>query len=270
MTKRLVSSIPIAALFAFVLVHNASGEGSLFDAKRIYKEKREAIVAVIAELDEAQPRPPQEKEIKQKPFMTNKNDPPRVTTKIFLLPYLYDTNADSKKVRYAMGAGIIFRKDGLIVTSYHVIAGAKQITVELADGTIHSARVVGFDASEENDIAFLQISVEKELPTLSLSVTPTFTVGTKLLNVGHPRSLRYTASEAVISRVGNEGDVLGLQIHSSVIPGNSGGPLIDARGEVVGIVFASLNDYDTQGFATPAKRIQRIFENIMSTDPHNY
>jgi S1-C subfamily serine protease len=162
----------------------------------------------------------------------------------------------------ASGTGVIVNADGLILTALHVVSGARSIQVHYADGTQSSASVVGRDASI--DVAVL---VPATLPTVVvpavLGSSDQLAVGDPVVAIGNQLGLAGSATAGVVSGLdrsakGSDGtSLVGLiQFDAAVNPGSSGGPLVNARAEMVGIVVALANPTDAGtfigiGFAVP-------------------
>lgn len=161
---------------------------------------------------------------------------------------------------HGLGAGVVINAQGAILTANHVVAGARSITVTFADGTESAARVD--KAQPEQDIAVL---VAQTLPQVVAPATlgGGVRVGDTVFAVGHPLGLVDSLSAGVVSATGRTISVPGggkladlIQFDAAVNPGNSGGPLLDRDGRVVGIVTALANPSDQPffvgiGFAVP-------------------
>ena len=179
-------------------------------------------------------------------------------------------------VTQGAGSGVVLSADGYIVTNYHVINGAQQITVTTSDGTAYSATLVGTDAS--NDIAVLKVDAKGLTPAV-LGDSSKLAVGDAVLAIGNPLgTLSGTVTDGIISALEREVTIDGntmtlLQTSAAVNPGNSGGGLFNAGGELVGIVNAksssdsSGNAVDNIGFAIPINSVKPIIEDLIS---HGY
>ena len=160
------------------------------------------------------------------------------------------------------GAGVIVRGDGRILTSYHLVATAEVVEVGLPDGGRHIADVLGVDP--EIDLAILQINAASELAALPYAEDSSLRAGDVVFAIGNPFGLRRTATMGIVSDAGRRG--LGLhqverfiQTDAAFNPGSSGGPLVNARGELVGINSAVFSRRESAGgaahgigFAVPA------------------
>lgn len=178
------------------------------------------------------------------------------------VPAIYQRLAPSVvtiRAGHDLGTGVIVADDGTIVTADHVIAGARSITVYFADGTVSSASVVSAD--KQTDIAELT-PAKLPQPVVPATLGGAAGVGASVVAIGNPLGLTDSVSSGVVSGLDRTADTdtgkrTGLiQFDASVNPGSSGGPLLDDRGMVVGIVVA-LADPDGQdafagiGFAVP-------------------
>ena len=160
----------------------------------------------------------------------------------------------------SLGSGFIVDKEGYIITNNHVVAGAEEIKVKLADGREHSAKVVGRDP--KTDLALIKISsLFKDLPTLTLGDSDSMQVG-RVLAIGNPFGLEHTVTQGIISASGR---VLGsgpydnfLQTDAPINPGNSGGPLVNLKGEVIGINTSIVAAGQGIGFAIPSNTTKEV------------
>lgn len=166
------------------------------------------------------------------------------------------------------GSGIILTENGYIVTNNHVVAGGDSITVVLEDGTNYSAYLIGSDAY--TDIAVLKIEA-KGLSYAALGDSDTLRVGEIAVVIGNPTGqLQGTVTGGLISALGRniavEGVTMNLiQTDAAVNSGNSGGPLLNEYGEVVGIISAKLSStaYEGLGFAIPVNTVKPIVEELV-------
>lgn len=175
-----------------------------------------------------------------------------------------------RHVERSLGSGVIVNADGTIVTNQHVIAGADSIRVQLADGRVAEAKVVGQDP--DTDLAVLHLSLDK-LPVMPLGRSDTLRVGDIVLAIGNPYGLSQTATQGIVSATGR--GQLGLatfenfiQTDAAINPGNSGGALIDVHGELVGINTAVLNRAyggpEGIGFAIPVNLVRGVVRQILA------
>ncbi|HXE60502.1 MAG TPA: trypsin-like peptidase domain-containing protein [Gemmatimonadaceae bacterium] len=183
----------------------------------------------------------------------------------------------SQRVLQGLGTGFIVRSDGVIVTNAHVVNDAKTISVALRDGTSYHARLVGKD--ETNDIAVLKIDA-KNLPVAELGNSDSLLIGEWAIAIGNPYGFLLGNSEpsvttGVISGTGrnlvapNEGSatyVDMIQTDAAINHGNSGGPLVDAVGEVIGMnssIYSPSGGSVGLGFAIPINRVKRVMEDLL-------
>ncbi len=151
------------------------------------------------------------------------------------------------------GSGVIISKDGYILSNNHVVEGAKEVTVTLADQKEYEAEVVGRDP--KTDLAVLKIKADLAFPTAKLGDSENLRVGDWVVAIGNPFGLNHTVTSGIVSA---KGRVIGagpyddfIQTDASINPGNSGGPLFNTRGEVVGINTAIIPQGQGIGFAIP-------------------
>ena len=170
---------------------------------------------------------------------------------------------------HAQGSGFIVSADGIVLTNAHVVDGAKQVTVKLSDHREFKARVLGADKS--SDIAVLKIDAH-DLPTVQLGNSDQLGVGDYVLAIGEPFGLEETATAGIVSAKGRslpgDGYVPFIQTDAAVNPGNSGGPLFDANGAVVGInaqIYSSSGGYQGVSFAIPINLAVQIKDQIVKT-----
>ncbi len=175
-----------------------------------------------------------------------------------------------RRIENSLGSGVIVSAKGTIVTNQHVIAGAESIQVQLADGRISDAEIVGLD--RDTDIAILSLKLDK-LPSISLGRSDTLRVGDIVLAIGNPYGIGQTVTQGIVSATGR--GQLGLatfenfiQTDAAINLGNSGGALIDARGDLVGINTAVLNRQyggaEGIGFAIPVNLVRGVMEQILA------
>jgi serine protease Do/serine protease DegQ len=168
--------------------------------------------------------------------------------------------------KQSLGSGVIFdAKQGLVLTNYHVIKGAEEITVALTDGRSLQAEVVGSDPA--TDVALIKIPAEN-LTALPLANSDNLRVGDFVVAIGNPFGLGQTVTSGIVSALGRSG--LGIegyenfiQTDASINPGNSGGALVNLRGELVGINTAIFSPGQNTGnvgigFAIPSNLVKQI------------
>jgi len=163
----------------------------------------------------------------------------------------------------SLGSGFIIDPAGLVVTNNHVIADADEITVTLQDGQAFKAELVGTDT--KGDIALLRIKANKPLPAVSFGNSDQMRVGDWVLAIGNPLGLGGTVTAGIVSarsrniNAGSYDDF--IQTDAAINKGNSGGPLFNIKGEVIGIntaIYSQSGGSIGIGFAIPANQAQKI------------
>ena len=172
-----------------------------------------------------------------------------------------------RRVEQSLGSGVIVDPSGQIVTNHHVVADADQIQVQLADGRVAEAKVVGRDP--DTDLALLRIDLP-DLPSIRLGRSDALAVGDIVLAIGNPIGLSQTVTQGIVSATGRA--QLGLatfenfiQTDAPINVGNSGGALINSRGELVGIntaVIAKTLGVEGIGFAIPVNLVRGVINEI--------
>jgi len=174
------------------------------------------------------------------------------------------------------GAGFIFRQDGYIITSEHVISGAERIEVTLFDGRRFKAKVVGTD--HNTDVAVLKIDADQPFPTLKLGDSDKVKVGQFAIAIGNPLNLDFSVTFGIISAKGRSGFRYAMfdrtiryedyiQTDAWVNKGNSGGPLLNSRGEVIGVNSMIRTPgpllVEGPGFAIPSNLVAMVSRKII-------
>jgi serine protease Do len=167
------------------------------------------------------------------------------------------------------GSGFIVSDDGLILTNAHVVRDAKEVSVKLGDRREFSAKVLGSDPV--TDVAVLRIEA-KGLPTVRLGDPKQLDVGDPVLAIGAPFGFEQTATQGIVSAKGRSlpGDAVVpfIQTDAAVNPGNSGGPLFNGSGEVVGInaqIYSHTGGYQGLAFSIPIDVALKVKEQIVAT-----
>ncbi len=164
------------------------------------------------------------------------------------------------------GSGVIVTDDGYIVTNNHVISGASEIEVTIEDNKVYKAQLVGTDPA--TDIALLKIDAEN-LPTISYGDSDNLRLGEWVLAIGSPYGLTSTITAGIVSAKGRsmpnykqEFKIESfIQTDAAVNPGNSGGALVNIRGELVGIntaIYSETGSYSGYSFAVPVNIVKKI------------
>ena len=166
------------------------------------------------------------------------------------------------------GSGFIVSPDGVILTNAHVVKGAKEVTVKLTDRRELKAKVLGLDA--KTDIAVLKVEA-KNLPVVALGQDKNLKVGEWVLAIGSPFGFENTVTAGVVSAKGrslpDDSAVPFIQTDVAVNPGNSGGPLFNARGEVVGInsqIYSRTGGYQGVSFSIPIDLAIKVKDQIVA------
>ncbi len=170
------------------------------------------------------------------------------------------------------GSGVITTPDGYIVTNNHVVNDAESVEVVLEDGRSYTAQVIGTDPS--TDLALLKIDEEK-LPALTFGNSDALRVGEWVLAVGNPFNLTSTVTAGIVSAKARNINILKdqlaiesfIQTDAAVNPGNSGGALVNARGELVGIntaIASTTGAYAGYSFAIPVEIVKKVIDDLMN------
>ncbi len=171
---------------------------------------------------------------------------------------------------YSVGSGFVVAPEGYVLTNYHVVKDAERITVKLQDGDEFIAKVVGAD--EETDLAVLKIDSGKSLPYISFGNSDAAQIGDWVLAIGSPFGLARTVTAGIISQTNRatpEGNPFQqfIQTDAAINRGNSGGPLVDMNGRVIGVnsqIATSTGDYNGIGFALPSNEAAYVYQQIRS------
>ncbi len=168
--------------------------------------------------------------------------------------------------REAMGSGVIISTDGYIVTNNHVVDGADELTVSLSDNREFSARIIGADKT--TDLALIKID-GKQLPAIQIANSDDVKVGEWVLAIGNPMGLNNTVTAGIISAkartLGANGVESFIQTDAAINSGNSGGALVNTRGELVGInamLYSQTGSYSGYGFAIPTTMMNKVVEDL--------
>lgn len=194
------------------------------------------------------------------PFM---NDP------LFRRFFGDDTGVPRQRLESSLGSGVIVSTQGFVLTNNHVIDGADEIQVGLADGRSAIAHRVGKDP--DTDLALLKIELEN-LPVIVFGQSDVMQVGDVVLAIGNPFGVGQTVTQGIISATGRQ--QLGIstfenfiQTDAAINPGNSGGALINSAGQLVGIntaIFSRTGGSQGIGFAIPAHLVKTVMEQLLT------
>ena len=174
---------------------------------------------------------------------------------------------DRGQLNDLVGSGIIISDDGYVITNLHVIEGARIIEVELDDGQVYSASLIGFD--ERSDLAVIKITPMDVLKPIEVSNSSSVQVGDQVIAIGNAFGLGKTFTSGIISATGRDygNPYLELiQTDAAINPGNSGGALINHKGNLIGMntkIFSQTGSYAGIGFALPANKMIEVASEII-------
>jgi serine protease Do len=181
-----------------------------------------------------------------------------------------DAPRGGEPVRRGNGSGFIVSKDGYILTNAHVVAEADEVTVRLTDRREFPAKVIGTDS--RTDVAVIKIDAKADLPAVIIGDPSQLKTGQWVLAIGSPFGLANTATAGIVSStsraVGGGSSVPFIQTDVAVNPGNSGGPLFDLKGEVIGInsmIFSQSGGYMGVSFAIPIDIAMNVRDQLIKT-----
>jgi S1-C subfamily serine protease len=172
------------------------------------------------------------------------------------------------------GSGFVYDQEGHIVTNYHVIENAEQLSVTLANGKVYDAKVIGVDPT--NDLAVIGLDANVDLPApIAMGDSGNLRVGQFVVAIGNPFGLERTLTTGVISALGRviqspEGNRFigeAIQTDASINPGNSGGPLLDLKGRVIGVNSQIISPSQASagiGFAVSANTVRRVVPELIA------
>jgi len=171
--------------------------------------------------------------------------------------------------RPGLGSGVIFDKRGLVLTNFHVVKGADEITVKLSDKREYRGQLLGTDP--KTDLAVIRFQPDHELTVATLGNSEALRVGEWAIAIGNPFGLDQTVTVGVISATGRSDVGVAtyenfIQTDASINPGNSGGPLLNLKGEVIGIntaIFSQSGGSVGIGFAIPINMVKRVVDQLV-------
>ncbi|MDR3414418.1 MAG: Do family serine endopeptidase, partial [Formivibrio sp.] len=171
------------------------------------------------------------------------------------------------QIVHGQGSGFIVRNDGLILTNAHVVDGAQEVTVKLTDRREFTAKVLGVD--KKSDVAIIKINA-KNLPIVVVGDATKIRVGEPVLAIGSPYGFENTATAGIVSAksrtLPDDTYVPFIQTDVAVNPGNSGGPLFNMRGEVIGInsqIYSQTGGYQGLSFAIPMNVVSKVEDQLI-------
>jgi Do/DeqQ family serine protease len=185
------------------------------------------------------------------------------------MEYFYGTRGGGQQQeQIGTGSGVIISEDGYIVTNNHVIKDATELEITLNNKKSYKATLVGTDV--KMDIALLKIDTDEKLPYSTFADSDQVKVGEWVLAVGNPYNLNSTVTAGIVSAKARNLDTRGIQsfiqTDAAVNPGNSGGALVNTRGELIGIntmISSPTGSYAGYSFAVPSNITRKIIEDIM-------
>lgn len=171
------------------------------------------------------------------------------------------------------GSGFVWDKLGHVITNHHVIEGASQAVIRLADGRAYDAFLVG--AAPEYDLAVLQIGIGADRPPpIAIGTSGDLVVGQSVLAIGNPFGLDWTLTSGIVSALdreipNNSGSTISglIQTDAAINPGNSGGPLLDSAGRLIGVntaIFSPSGSSAGIGFAVPVDAVNRVIPQLIA------
>jgi len=185
-----------------------------------------------------------------------------------IMEYFYGYRGGQQQEQVGTGSGVIISEDGYIVTNNHVIKDASDLEITLNNKKIYKAKLIGTDS--KMDIALLKIDTDEKLPYSTFADSDNVKVGEWVLAVGNPYNLTSTVTAGIVSAKARNLDTNGIQsfiqTDAAVNPGNSGGALVNTRGELIGIntmISSQTGSYVGYSFAVPSNITRKIIEDIM-------
>jgi len=185
-----------------------------------------------------------------------------------LLEFFYGYRGNQEQTQIGTGSGVIISEDGYIVTNNHVIQNASELEITMNNNKSYKAQLIGTDS--KMDIALLKINSNEKLPYIIFGDSENIKVGEWVLAVGNPYNLNSTVTAGIISAkardLSNQGIQSFIQTDAAVNPGNSGGALVNTRGELIGIntmISSPTGSYAGYSFAVPSNITKKIIEDLM-------
>lgn len=185
-----------------------------------------------------------------------------------MLEFFFGYRGGQSQEQVGTGSGVIISEDGYIVTNNHVVKDASEIEITLNNKKSYKAKLIGTDS--KMDIALLKINTDEKLPYTTFGNSDDVKVGEWVLAVGNPYNLTSTVTAGIVSakarNLGNDGIQSFIQTDAAVNPGNSGGALVNTRGDLVGIntmISSMTGSYVGYSFAVPSNIVRKIIEDIM-------
>ena len=180
---------------------------------------------------------------------------------------IFISNRGINRARNAVGSGVIFSKEGHIVTNTHILINASSVFVEFNDGEITEAILIGAD--KYSDIAVLKITGFEDLNPIDSAESSNIKVGDEVLAIGNPFGVGKTVTSGIISATGRDyGNpyLELLQTDAAINPGNSGGALLNEEGNLIGInssIYSKTGTYSGIGFAIPSEKVIQVASELI-------
>jgi len=183
--------------------------------------------------------------------------------------YFGQGSGETQKAVRGIGSGVIITPDGYIVTNHHVIKGASEVEITLNNNETYQAEIIG--SAPDNDLALLKIDAQ-DLDYISFGDSDHINLGEWVLAVGNPFNLTSTVTAGIVSAKGRSLDETNdmiqsfIQTDAAVNPGNSGGALVNAKGELIGIntaITSRTGSYVGYSFAIPSNNVKKIVEDLI-------
>lgn len=195
----------------------------------------------------------------------------RSETPSSIFDYFFGFNGSTPREQVGTGSGVIISEDGYIVTNNHVVSGATEVEVTVGDSKTFKAEVVGVDPA--TDVALLKVEA-KGLPVIPIGNSDNLRLGEWVLAIGSPYGLTSTITAGIVSAKGRSMPNYSkefkiesfIQTDAAVNPGNSGGALVNIRGELVGIntaIISQTGSYSGYSFAIPINMVRKITDDFM-------
>ena len=185
-----------------------------------------------------------------------------------ILEYFYGYRGNQEQTQIGTGSGVIISEDGYIVTNNHVIQNATELEITMNNNKSYKAKLIGTDS--KMDIALLKVDADEKLPYIVFGDSDNIKVGEWVLAVGNPYNLNSTVTAGIVSAkardLSNQGLQSFIQTDAAVNPGNSGGALVNTRGELIGIntmISSPTGSYAGYSFAVPSNVTRKIIEDLM-------
>jgi len=241
----LLASVSLSSLLFFTVPHGYAAQSQDSEGKRLVEQIQNVFIDLA---------------VKVKPAVVN-------IAPVSSTARSGETPRERNPNNSGTGSGVIVDQRGLIVTNNHVVGDAKEVEVRLSNRTKFIGQVIGRDP--DTDLAIVQITPDRDLPTVPFGDSSKVRVGQWVLAVGNPFALDRTVTLGVVS--GLERDAVRLsryeafiQTDASINPGNSGGPLFNLNGEVIGINTAIINFAQGIGFAIPSNMVLQVVDQLRS------